>query len=97
MSRSRCYPQWGRDGKELFFVDLERRIVTVLVQMAGAVPDFGFPRILFSTRVTPELSLNGNFYSVRADGERFLVSNVVDAEQSVPLTVVLDWMTGLEK
>ena len=91
------HPQWRHDGKELFYLDLERRIVAVPIGRASALPDVGVPHVLFSTSVVPELPLTGTFYSVRADGERFLVSNVDEAPQSLPITVVLNWTAGLAK
>jgi hypothetical protein len=36
-------------------------------------------------------------YAVTADGQRFLINAVVDAEPNVPLTVVFNWSAELRR
>jgi len=36
-------------------------------------------------------------YAVTADGQRFLINAVVDAEPNAPLTVVTNWTADLKK
>ena len=60
----------------------------------GAHVDIGTPHVLF----TP-----GGPYAPSRDGQRFLVSVPADSEgaaaapTTAPITVVLNWMTGIEK
>ena len=35
--------------------------------------------------------------SVTADGQRFLLNAIVDTESAAPLTVVVNWTTGMQK
>ena len=37
------------------------------------------------------------YYSVTHDGQRFLVSSIVDTAPGAPLTVVLNWTAAIEK
>jgi len=36
-------------------------------------------------------------YAVTADGQRFLINEVVDTETNAPLTVVVNWAADLKK
>jgi len=86
-------PRWRNDGKELFFVSLDRKLMAVDMQAAtgGAA---GAPRILFSlmTRMVGRES-----YDVAPDGQRFLISSAVSSETSdAPITVVLNWWADIK-
>lgn len=52
----------------------------------------GSPIALFATRVA-SISLTGdrNHFVVTADGQRFLVNNVLDEGNKNPITFVLNW------
>ncbi len=68
-------PQWGRDGKELFYIrDPEASLMSVAVEMRPAF-SFGTPRKLFDLK-SPLLPLHS--FDVGADGKRFVM--VIDAE-----------------
>ncbi len=89
-------PQWRRDGKEIFYLGPDRKVMVVSVT-AGASFQSGTPAALFQTRVVPS-NLTGarNNYAVARDGQRFLVNNIVENNAS-PITVVLNWTAGLKK
>jgi Tol biopolymer transport system component/predicted Ser/Thr protein kinase len=90
-------PQWRRDGKELFYLSPERKIMAVQVK-SGATFEIGVPAPLFQTGVNPTTSTNArNNYVIAADGQRFLVNNVVPETASKPVTVVLNWPVQLKK
>ena len=82
-------PRWSRDGRELFYLTADRRLVAVPVR-PGASLELGAPRTLFA--------LQGKYawatYDVAPDG-RFLaiVPEALASEQ--PLTVVVNWMAGM--
>ena len=88
-------PQWRRDGRELFYIAPDRKLIGVAVQTGGAfVP--GAARTLVETRITAwERSNHGSQFAVSADGERFLVNNATDTP--LPITLVLNWMAALKK
>ena len=86
-------PQWRRDGKEIFYVAPDKTLMAVPVT-AGNSFEVESPVTLFATRIaTGGLTGDRNRYVVAADGQRFLVSNVLD-EEAKPLTVVLNWNAG---
>ena len=78
-------PRWSRDGRELFFLTFDRRLVAVPVAPTGL--SVGAPRTLFAL---PGRRLWKD-YDVSLDGKRFLaiVTDVLSEEQ--PLTVVTNW------
>jgi hypothetical protein len=90
-------PKWRRDGKELFYIAADKRLMTVEVK-AGSTFEAGAPKVLFGTRVpSAGLSDTRNHYVVTADGQRFLINNVVGAITETPITVMLNWTAGLKR
>jgi eukaryotic-like serine/threonine-protein kinase len=89
-------PRWRRDGKELFYLSADRKLMSVEVKVgASAQPGFeaGAPQALFDARV-PGLTpgFNSFPYAVAADGKRFLVDTSLGATVETPLTVVVNWL-----
>jgi Tol biopolymer transport system component len=84
-------PRWSRDGKELYYLALDGRLMAVPTR---SDPTFepGLPVPLFQTRSTGFSS-----YDVGIDG-RFLVNTVMDADPQSPsaITVVLNWQAGID-
>ena len=63
-------PRWRGDGRELFFIDLEGKMMSVNVKR-GSPPQIGVPSKLFDTELVPDPTINQ--YAVTEDGLRFLV------------------------
>ena len=86
-------PQWRRDGKELYYVAADRKLMAAGVEIGGATFQAGTPRPLFETRLGPL-----QFFAAVADGQRFLMPAPVEEEiSSTPATVVLNWTSGLRR
>ncbi|MGH9659070.1 MAG: hypothetical protein ACRD96_11040, partial [Bryobacteraceae bacterium] len=82
-------PRWRRDGKELFYLAADRRLMAVPVKSGF---EAGLPEPLFTVLAPPGSSLQVAFlYDVAADGKRFLVSGVPGETTESPLTVVVNW------
>ena len=79
----RYAPRWSRDGKELFYLTADRRLVAVSVR-AGVSFELGAPRTLFA--------LQGPYrwasYDVSPDG-RFLAIVPESLSMEQPLTVLV--------
>jgi Tol biopolymer transport system component len=95
-------PRWRRDGKELFYFTGEGTLVAVEVNTSGGVFTAGIPKPLFDTRIiagdTPHLFTSSGYdWDVAENGKRFLVNTATPESGSVPITVVLNWMAGLNK
>ena len=63
-------PRWRGDGRELFFIDLEGKMMSATVEH-GSPPQIGVPRKLFGTGLKPDPTVNQ--YAVTPDGLKFLV------------------------
>lgn len=70
-------PQWRRDGRELFYIDLNGTLTVVGMDLEAA--EFGTPHGLFATglRLTP-YSMWMNQYAVANDGQSFLLNRPVE-------------------
>ena len=94
-------PRWRRDGKNLYYLGLDRKLMEVPVKpVSGARPGFevGAPEALFETRVPPAPPLvASSFYDVTADGKRFLINTSGGENAEAPLFVVAGWQAGLKK
>jgi Tol biopolymer transport system component len=92
-------PRWSRDGKELFYLSLELKLMAVEVKTTPTF-EYGAPRELFQT---PVVGGGGGFgvvfhYDVAPDGNRFLfIDQGREFVDSSPITVVLNWMAGLKR
>jgi eukaryotic-like serine/threonine-protein kinase len=84
--------RWSRDGKELFYVALDERLMAVPVRLdpANQTVEASEPIPLFTTRLGGAVSVNRQQYAPSADGRRFLMNTLVD-EQMSPITILLNW------
>lgn len=81
-------PIWRKDGKELFFIGTDNKLMAVDIQ-AGSKIEPGIPKSLFPARTMAI----GDQYSVTADGKRFLVNERLNTTEHI--SVVLNWTAGL--
>jgi eukaryotic-like serine/threonine-protein kinase len=81
------YPAWRRDGREIFYVEGSRRLMSVALA-TGATPTPGPPSFLFEASFGPANRLP---YDVSADGKRVLVNLMVNEAQPSPITIVMNW------
>ncbi len=86
-TRGGTRPRWRRDGKELFYLTREGKLMAVDVTASRAAFATGTPRELFHAGITQ------NQYVVTADGQRFLVNMRAEDTSSEPITVVLNWQS----
>ncbi len=87
-------PQWRRDGKELYYHALDGKLMAATVT-SGASFNMGAPAPLFEFRASSNLS--SPFYSVTRDGQRFLLSTIVETEPNAPMTAVVNWAAEMKK
>ena len=86
-------PRWSRDGRELFYLSGDGKLMAVTVR-AGETFAADTPQALFDSALDPnELRQT---YAVSADGERFLLQAPAEGFASA-LTVVLNWPALLER
>ena len=90
-------PMWRRDGKELFYLALDRKLMTAPVS-TGSSFEAAPPVALFETRMSILLTAaySRNQYVVSADGQRFLINQPRADAPSSPITVVVNWPATLK-
>jgi Tol biopolymer transport system component len=92
-------PRWSSDGKELFYVTPDRKLMAVTVKPGGAGFERTTPQALFELHAN--IAATGLFlyrYAPAPDGKRFLVSTDTDtASETQPLTVVVNWQAAVRK
>jgi len=90
-------PQWRRDGKELFYLAPDGKLMTAAIR--ATVPGFetDAPQVLFNTGIRGTLLDRRNHYVAAGDGRRFLVNISAEDENPAPITVVLNWEATLKK
>jgi hypothetical protein len=90
-------PSWRHDGKELFYLSMDRKMMAVPVTI-GSKFEAGVPRALFDAPVPPlGISVDRAHYAAASDGQRFLVRKEFEDKTGSPLTIVLDWTGELPK
>lgn len=86
-------PHWRADGKELFYMTPDRKLMAVDVNSQQSF-GVGAPKLLFQTTVARYEAPNR--YAVSRDGQRFLVNSAVE-EVSHTMTVVLNWTSEIKR
>jgi serine/threonine protein kinase len=75
-------PQWRKDGKELFYLSPDSRVVTQAVNLSDSRVEPGSAMPLFT------LSPGGTF-AATPDGQRFFVNEIT--KPAAPITILLNW------
>jgi len=83
------HPVWRRDGKELYYVSSDDKLMAVSVQ-TGAAFKAETPVALFEIGSYGRRN-NVYMYQPAADGQRFLVIRALDNPATRPLTIVQNW------
>jgi hypothetical protein len=82
-------PQWGRGGRELYFLSPDHHLMAVSVTFSlnGREIEFGKPAPLFPAPLRP-----GSEFEAAPDGERFLIN--APTEDAPPIIVLRKWARG---
>jgi hypothetical protein len=96
-SKGGDWVRWRRDGREMFYIAADRKLMSVAVQVISGSLEPGTPRALFTIPFT--LSTAGSLarytYDATPDGERFLAVVPAGDAASPPMTVILNWQAAL--
>ena len=85
-------PRWRGDGREIFYLSLDGKMMAVRVAADGVAFQSQTPQFLFNA--TPPHLRTPNFeYDVSADGERFLMIEPMVKPEYQPLTLVTNWLS----
>jgi hypothetical protein len=81
------YAEWSASGRELFYLSLDYRLMSVSLTFDGETLTPSVPRELFPL---PAVDTGNIPYDVAGDGQRFLVRATSEREASQPLTVIVN-------
>jgi serine/threonine protein kinase len=88
-------PTWRHDGKELFFLSLDQKLMSVDVNTTSGTLQAGIPKALFHTPLVLA-SYWRNIYVPSPDGQRFLMITPGSTTKQEPITVVVNWLALLK-
>jgi eukaryotic-like serine/threonine-protein kinase len=89
-----AYARWGRDGKEIFFLNLTDDMMAVDVSTVGNAVKLGVPHVLFHA---VGLQRQTRPYDVTSDGKKFLLNSGNLKEDRAPMTLVQNWPAEVKK
>ena len=90
-------PRWRSDGKELYYVALDRRMMAMEVK-AGSTLQLGAVKSLFQFRGA--LTTSSYSWAVTSDGQKFLVGEPPGASNNgaiEPMHLVINWPAALAR
>jgi Tol biopolymer transport system component len=87
-------PRWSRDGKELYYVSPDRKLMAVEIT-TDRVFQPGVPKVVFQALLS--LNLFYSRWDATADAKRFLVETPTAQPTQAPFTAVLNWQAALKK
>ena len=84
-------PTWRADGKELFYITPDRKVMAASVELGASVAP-GTPHELFTNS-------GATAYAPSRDGQRFLLNVPAGGEGTTvsPVTIVLNWASSLKR
>ncbi|HYM05475.1 MAG TPA: hypothetical protein VEU11_02850 [Terriglobales bacterium] len=88
-----CQPHWRKDGKELFYLNLDGMMMAVEVKSGRSI-ETSAPKALF--RLSTRVDTDNSQYAVSGDGNRFLFGEPTNEGNGL-ITVVLNWQAVLKK
>ena len=94
-TRGGAWPRWRRDGKELFYLAPDGKLMSVRVRTVSESLDLETPSGLFAIPVRSGGDNDPYPYDVMPDGDRFLTVITAGPDEPPSLTVVLNWKASL--
>jgi len=89
-----CAPRWRRDGKEIFYLSPDNKMMAAEVKASGSSFEIGTVQPLFETR--PFRTVINGSYDVSADGQRFVIAYEA-GQPTAAITLVVNWTADLKK
>ena len=89
-------PRWRRDGRELFYLGTDGRLMSVSVDFAPALK-LGVPKALFHTPLMNLPVPSQRRFGVSPDGQRFLMSIPLLGSTAAPVTVSVNWPSLVQR
>ncbi|HEV8630465.1 MAG TPA: protein kinase [Thermoanaerobaculia bacterium] len=82
-------PQWRRDGRELYYLAPDLRLMAVPVAVQAGAFNAGAPKLLFVTRIRRSILKGASPYVASPDGQRFLIDASMAPDLSSPVELIV--------
>jgi len=86
-------PQWRADGKELFYVGNDGKLMTVAVEEKNGSPAFSTGQPLFTLPLAFAIGVPS--YDMSRDGRRILIPKLMENANPEPITLIVNWTAAL--
>jgi Tol biopolymer transport system component len=87
-------PRWRGDGREIFYVAGDGKMMAVAVKPSASSLELGAPAPLFDAHLLIAASSPRFHYDVSRDGQQFYLLERDKTVKSDPVTVLVDWQAG---
>ena len=84
-------PVWRKDGRELYYLAVDRTLMAVDIEDNGSTLRVGRPRVLFRAPVSGPLNVYRSHYAATADGQRFVIDAVDAPGARESISVLANW------
>ncbi|UCE25572.1 MAG: PD40 domain-containing protein, partial [Candidatus Zixiibacteriota bacterium] len=84
-------PVWRDDGREIFYWDAARRLITVPVDIEEGSITLGVSEPLFARTTVRSANTHRICYDVSSDGQRFYINVPTGDDNQMEFVVVLNW------
>jgi hypothetical protein len=91
--RTGTWPRWGHNGKEIFYLSPDNKIMATEVKHGGAGFEVGAGHALFETR---PYRTGGAQFDVAPDSQRFLIDYSLQ-QPNTSITLVVNWDAEVKK
>ena len=81
---------WRKDGKELFYVSADKKMMSVSIDDESGTLQVGIPTVLFQTHIKTRLEAR-NHYVVSGDGQKFWINTPLQEISTAPIDVLSNW------
>jgi serine/threonine protein kinase/WD40 repeat protein len=88
------FPRWRHDGRELFYISLDNKIISAEIAVQGTSLVIGKVTPLFQAN---PVSSAGWTYDVSSDGKKLVVVSEANEKTAEPLTLISNWPALLKK
>jgi Tol biopolymer transport system component len=91
-------PLWRSDGKEIFYISGDTKVMAVPVSTSPAFQRVGAPTALFTAPIYGAgRNPNAHRWAVMPNGQKFIIISVLTEAASEPITVIRNWTELLKK
>jgi Tol biopolymer transport system component len=92
-------PRWRPDGKELFYIAPDGKLMATPILGAGQTLSIDLPEPLFQTQIVGggTAAWSKIQYDVLPDGQHFLINKAIDDPSASPINIITNWTRALKK